>query len=78
MNVSEYIKKESEKSRISTLLFQKLREIIDNLNNICGIFAELKTDKERQQLLNYINEGKDVNEEQLILTSIWIAQQNNK
>ncbi len=78
MSFSEYIKKESEKSRISTLLFQKLREIIDNLNNICGIFAELKTDKERQQLLNYINEGKDVNEEQLILTSIWIAQQNNK
>ena len=76
MSVEEYINREKDKSAVSKKLFSLLIEVTDDLDNICGIFADLQNDEERQLLIDYIEKGENINEEQLILNSIWVAQQN--
>ena len=77
MKAEEYVNRERSRSSVSEKLFSLLLEVTDDLENLCGIFADLQTDEERQLLIDYIENGEDVNEEQLILNSIWIAQQND-
>ena len=77
MTAEEYVNRERSRSSVSEKLFSLLLEVTDDLENLCGIFADLQTDEERQLLIDYIEKGEDVNEEQLILNSIWIAQQND-
>lgn len=77
MKAEEYVNRERSRSSVSEKLFSLLLEVTDDLENLCGIFADLQTDEERQLLIDYIEKGEDVNEEQLILNSIWIAQQND-
>ena len=76
MSVEEYVNGEKNKSAVSKKLFSLLLEVTDDLDNLCGIFADLQNDEERQLLIDYIEKGENINEEQLILNSIWIAQQN--
>ena len=76
MSVEEYVNREKNKSAVSKKLFSLLLEVTDDLDNLCGIFADLQNDEERQLLIDYIEKGENINEEQLILNSIWIAQQN--
>ena len=76
MNVEEFVNREGNRSTISKKLYSMLlKEHVDR-DNVCGIFADLETDEERQLMIDYIERGIDVDEEQIILNSIWIAQQN--
>lgn len=72
--VEAHIKREKKKSNVSMKLFELLKSISDDNDFIGGTFADLKTDEERQLIIDYIEKGEDVNEEQIILNSIWIAQ----
>ena len=72
MKAEEYVNRERSRSSVSEKLFSLLLEVTDDMENLCGIFADLQTDEERQLLIDYIEKGEDVNEEQLILNSIWI------
>ena len=77
MNIVEaHIAREIEKIRTSRKLYELLVEISSDLEFIGGTFANLKTDEERQLMVDYIERGIDVDEEQIILNSIWIAQHN--
>ena len=77
MTAAEVVKRESKSSETSKHLFRELKRFMeDDIDSMCGIFLDLINDEERQLLLDYIKKGEDVNEEQLILTAIWIAQQN--
>ena len=77
MNIVEaHIAREIEKSRTSRKLYELLNEISSDIEFIGGTLADLKTDDERQLMIDYIEKGEDVDEEQLILNAIWVAQQN--
>ena len=76
MIAEEYVSREKNRSAVSKKLFSLLLEVTDDMDNLCGIFADLQTDEERQLLIDYIEKGEKINEEQLILNSIWIAQHN--
>ena len=76
MKAEDFINREKNRSTVSKKLYSLLTEEKVDDDNICGILADLETDEERQLLIDYIEKGKDVDEEQLILNSIWIAQQN--
>ena len=74
--VEAQIDRERNKSKVSERLYKLLCEISNDVEFIGGTFADLKTDEERQLMVDYIEKGEDVNEEQIILNSIWVAQQN--
>jgi len=74
--VEAHIERERKKSKTSERLYKLLCNLSNDLEFIGGTFASLKTDEERQLMVDYIEKGENVNEEQIILNSIWVAKQN--
>ena len=74
--VEAHIEREKRKSETSKKLYELLVEISSDIEFIGGTFADLITDEDRQLMIDYIEKGENINEEQIILNAIWVAQQN--
>lgn len=61
---------------IKRKLIEKLRNISDDDNFIMGVISNSKRDDDRLSILEYIDKGKDVNREQLLLLSVWLDEQH--
>ena len=73
MTLEEYYKKHSSKAILE--LTEKLKQYWENDEEfLLGVLNDLKTDEEREQVIQYINYGEDVSYESIILYTLDIAQ----
>lgn len=60
---------------IKVKLFEKLKVVHPNKDFIVGVMSNVKTDSDRQTIIDFIDKGKEVTIENLILLSLHL---NNK
>lgn len=74
MTLTEYtISRKLSKTALN--LVDRLAEFSEGDDEfIIGVLVDLKTDEEREKVIRYIDEGKDVNYESIILFSLAISQ----
>lgn len=65
-------------SLITKKLFEKLREIYDDREFIIGILALLKDDSNKELMLKYINDTKDITDEQISIYALELNQKKSK
>lgn len=80
MTVDEYIKKKKP-SETSLKLIEKLKSFSSDPDYILGTLAESPYDEDRQLIIDYIDNGKDVSYENVLLFSLELGikrrQMNN-
>ena len=72
LTVAEYIKKKSP-SEITLRLIEKLRAFSEDDDYILGTLAESPFDEDRQLIIDYIDNGKDVSYENILLFSLEVG-----
>lgn len=78
MTLNQYTKDKSL-SQTTLLLIEKLKLFWENDEEfIIGVLVDLETDFERQQLIDYIDNGKNVTYESIILLALELEQSRNK
>ena len=76
MTLKEYINKKPP-SEITLALIKRLKEYSEEDDFILGVLAQSVYDKDRQLILDYINDGSDVSYESILLFSLEIGQQRD-
>jgi hypothetical protein len=56
-------------------LYDKLYRIFNDDEFVLGVLIDVKTDSEKQELLDYIEEVKDISSEEVILKSLTINEE---
>ncbi len=78
MTLNQYTKDKSL-SPTTLLLIDKLKLFWENDEEfIIGVLADLETDLERQQVIDYIDSGENVTYESIILLALELEQSRNK
>lgn len=76
MTLNQYVNNKKI-SQTTLLLIEKLKLFWENDEEfIIGVLVDLKSDSERQQLIDYIDNGKDVSYESIILFSLELGQKS--
>ncbi len=77
MTIEQYVKDKSL-SPTTLMLIDKLKLFWENDEEfVIGVLVNLETDFERQQIINYIDKGKDVSYENIILYALELEQSRN-
>lgn len=75
MTLNKYLKGKTL-SPITLLLIEKLKLFWENDEEfIVGVLVDLESDYERQQVIDFIDNGENVNYESIILLSLELCQQ---
>lgn len=77
MTVDEYIRKNSP-SKVTLELIKELRHFSCDDDYILGTLADSPYDEDRQLIIDYIKNGKDVSYENVILFSLEVGQKRKK
>ena len=78
MTLAEYLYNKKI-SPVTKRLIEKLQLYWENDEEfVIGVLCDLKTDEERQLLCDYIDQGKDVSYENIILFALDLKLQRNK
>lgn len=75
MMLSTYIENEIQKNELSKKIVSELTKISNDTEFIAGVLLDVENDDDKKALLEYIEAGKDVTYEQMILNALWLAQQ---
>ena len=75
MMLSTYIENEIQKNELSKKIVSELTKISNDTEFIAGVLLDVENDDDKKALLKYIEAGKDVTYEQIILNALWLAQQ---
>lgn len=75
MMLSTYIENEIQKNELSKKIVSELTKISNDTEFIAGVLLDVENDDDKKALLEYIEAGKDVTYEQIILNALWLAQQ---
>ena len=75
MDLKEYIDNESQRNPLSKKLVEKLNGISNDIEFIAGVLLDVEDDEDKIALLEYIENGDEVNFEQIILNALWLGQQ---
>lgn len=75
MMLSTYIENEIQKNELSKKIVSELTKISNDTEFIVGVLLDVENDDDKKALLEYIEAGKDVTYEQIILNALWLAQQ---
>lgn len=59
-----------ENKEIKRKLFDKLKEIYNDKDFVCGVISNTKTDEERQVIIDYIDKGEDVTSDKITLLGL--------
>ena len=79
MTVGEYLQKQKKKpSKITLQLIEKLKQFSQDDDYTLGVLLESPYDEDRQLIIDYIDHGKDVSYENVILFSIEVGLQREK
>lgn len=62
---------------IKQTLTDKLKVISESEDFIIGVLSNATHDDDRLELIRYIDAGKDVNYEQIVMHSLWLGQQRD-
>lgn len=73
--LSTYIENEIQKNELSKKIVSELTKISNDTEFIAGVLLDVENDDDKKALLEYIEAGKDVTYEQIILNALWLAQQ---
>lgn len=65
-------------AEIKNKLIEKLKTISEDKDFIVGVISNAKHNDDRKALIKYIDEGKEVTYEQLLLLSLWLNQERKK
>jgi hypothetical protein len=78
MTLNQYTK-DKTLSPTTLLLIDKLKLFWENDEEfVIGVLVDLETDFERQQVIDYIDKGKDVTYENIILFALELEQSRNQ
>ena len=75
MMLSTYIENEIQKNELSKKIVSELTKISNDTEFIAGVLLDVENDDDKKALLEYIEAGKYVTYEQIILNALWLAQQ---
>ena len=75
MMLSTYIENEIQKNELSKKIVSELTKISNDTEFFAGVLLDVENDDDKKALLEYIEAGKDVTYEQIILNALWLAQQ---
>lgn len=68
--------KTKRNDKISASLIEELKKVPNYDDDfIFGVLVYLKNDEDKQAMINYIQSGKDVTYEQVVLNALWLNQQ---
>lgn len=71
--------KTKRNDKISASLIEELKKVPNYDDDfIFGVLVYLKKDEDKQAMINYIQNGKDVTYEQVVLNALWLNQQRKK
>lgn len=77
MTINEYIKKHSP-SKTTLDLIERLKEYSTDDDYVVGILLDCESETDKQELLEYIQNGEDVSYDNIILYALVIAQNSLK
>lgn len=63
---------------IKRKLFDKLKEFYPNKDFVGGIVSNTQNDEDRQTIIDYLDNGKDVTVENVILLSLYLKNERDK
>ena len=67
-----------ETAKIKTMLVEKLKTVSTDNDFIVGVISNAKNDVDRKAIIEYIEKGKDVSYEQVLLLSVRLGQERKK
>ena len=67
-----------ETAKIKAALVEKLKTVSTDNDFIVGVISNAKNDVDRKAIIEYIEKGKDVSYEQVLLLSVWLGQERKK
>lgn len=71
--------KTKRNDKISASLIEELKKVPNYDDDfIFGVLVYLKKDEDKQAMINYIQNEKDVTYEQVVLNALWLNQQRKK
>ena len=73
--LSTYSENDIQKNELSKKIVSELTKISNDTEFIAGVLLDVENDDDKKALLEYIEAGKDVTYEQIILNALWLAQQ---
>lgn len=59
-------------------LFDKLKDFYHNKDFVCGVSSMVKTDEERQVVMDYMDKGENVTSSNIILLALSLKQKRLK
>lgn len=77
MTVEEYCN-DKQRSDVTLELIEKLKQFSTDDDYILGTLADSEFDEDRKLIIDYIDNGEDVNYESVILFSLEVGQQRDK
>ncbi len=77
MTVEEYCNAK-QRSDVTLELIEKLKQFSTDDDYILGTLADSEFDEDRKLIIDYIDNGEDVNYESVILFSLEVGQQRDK
>ena len=77
MTVNDYCEKR-QRSDVTLKLIEKLKRFDDTDDYIFGVLSQSPYDEDRQLIIDYIDKGKDVSYENVLLFSLEIGLQRDK
>ena len=77
MTVEEYCNSK-QRSDVTLELIEKLKQFSTDDDYILGTLADSEFDEDRKLIIDFIDNGEDVNYESVILFSLEVGQQRDK
>lgn len=71
------IKITEERKRIKGELVSRLKRVEDSRDFILGILTAVKTDDDRKKIIEFIDKGKDVNYENIMILSMKLEAEHD-
>ena len=68
--------KMKEAKEIKKKLFNKLKEYYPNKDFVVGVMSNVNNDEDRQTIINFIDDGKSVSVDNIILLSLHLSNKN--
>lgn len=63
---------------IKNKLIEKLKTVSEDKDFIVGVISNAKHNDDRVAIIEYIDEGKEVTYEQILLLSLWLCKERKK
>lgn len=77
MTVSEYCETK-QRSKTTLELIEKLRQFSTDDDYILGVLADSEFDEDRQLIIDFIDNGQNVNYESVVLFSLEVGQERDQ